>query len=84
MVCQLCHLKSSVDYRGGYEIVDNFSQSDSEIIRFDSVSPTHDNLISMFPDDDSSIVSIHNTLICRVLTKYRTKNGLKLLIGPQI
>ena len=57
MVCQLCHLKSSVDYRGGYEIVDNFSQSDSEIIRFDSVSPTHDNLISMFPDDVSVIVT---------------------------
>ena len=58
MVCQLCHLKSSVDYRGGYEIVDNFSQSDSEIIRFDSVSPTHDNLISMFPDDVSLKMSI--------------------------
>ena len=56
MVCQLCHLKSSVDYRGGYEIVDNFSQSDSEIIRFDSVI-THDNLFIMFPDDVSVIVT---------------------------
>ena len=56
MVCQLCHLKSSVDYRGGYEIVDNFSQSDSEIIRFDSVK-SHDNLIIMFPDDVSAIVT---------------------------
>ena len=55
MVCQLCHLKSSVDYRGGYEIVDNFSQSDSEIIRFDSVKSL-DNLIIMFPDDVSAIV----------------------------
>ena len=56
MVCQLCHLKSSVDYRGGYEIVDNFSQSDSEIIRFDSVKSL-DNLIIMFPDDVSAIVT---------------------------
>ena len=55
-MCQLCHLKSSVDYRGGYEIVDNFSQSDSEIIRFDSVI-SHDNLIIMFPDDVSAIVT---------------------------
>ena len=53
MVCQLCHLKSSVDYRGGYEIVDNFSQSDSEIIKFDSVKKL-DNLIIMFPDDVSA------------------------------
>ena len=56
MVCQLCHLKSSVDYRGGDEIVDNFSQSDSEIIRFDSVKSL-DNLIIMFPDDVSAIVT---------------------------
>ena len=56
MGCQLCHLKSSVDYRGRYEIVDNFSQSDSEIIRFDSVI-THDNLFIMFPDDVSVIVT---------------------------
>ena len=56
MVCQLCHLKLSVDYRGGYEIVDNFSQSDSEIIRFDSVKSL-DNLIIMFPDDVSAIVT---------------------------
>ena len=56
MVCQLCHLKSSVDYPGGYEIVDNFSQSDSEIIRFDSVKSL-DNLIIMFPDDVSAIVT---------------------------
>ena len=51
MVCQLCHLKSSVDYRGGYEIVDNFSQSDSETTGFDSVT-TYDNIIK-FPDDVS-------------------------------
>ena len=56
MGCQLCHLKSSVDYHGGYEIVDNFSQSDSEIIRFDSVKSL-DNLIIMFPDDVSAIVT---------------------------
>ena len=56
MVCQLGHLKSSVDYRGGDEIVDNFSQSDSEIIRFDSVKSL-DNLIIMFPDDVSAIVT---------------------------
>ena len=55
MVCQLCHLKSSVDYRGGYEIVDNFSQSDSETTRFDSVT-TYDNIIK-FPDDVSAIVT---------------------------
>ena len=55
-MCQLCHLKSSVDYCGGYEIVDNFSQSDSEIIRFDSVKSL-DNLIIMFPDDVSAIVT---------------------------
>ena len=55
MVCQLCHLKSSVDYRGGDEIVDNFSQSDSETTRFDSVT-TYDNIIK-FPDDVSAIVT---------------------------
>ena len=55
MVCQLCHLRSSVDYRGGYEIVDNFSQSDSETTRFDSVT-TYDNIIK-FPDDVSAIVT---------------------------
>ena len=55
MVCQLCHLKSSVDYRGRYEIVDNFSQSDSETTRFDSVT-TYDNIIK-FPDDVSAIVT---------------------------
>ena len=56
MVCQLCHLKSSVDYRGGYEIVDNFSQSDSETTRFDSVT-TYDNIIK-FPDDVSAMMLV--------------------------
>ena len=41
----------------GMKSFHNGSQSDSEIIRFDSVSPTHDNLISMFPDDVSVIVT---------------------------
>ena len=76
MVCQLCHLKSSVDYRGGYEIVDNFSQSDSEIIRFDSVKSL-DNLIIMFPDDVSAIFS---HLQCVVVDVKGTGNGL--LTGP--
>ena len=56
MVCQLCHLKSSVDYRGGYEIVDNGCQSDSESIRFDSVQPIYTLLIS-YPDEVSEIVT---------------------------
>ena len=75
MVCQLCHLKSSVDYRGGYEIVDNFSQSDSEIIRFDSVI-THDNLFIKFPDD----VSVIDTKVGAEYQGMQVRNAQSLAI----
>ena len=49
-------LKSSVDYRGRYEIVNNGCQSDSESIRLDSVQPI-DTLLISYPDEVSEIVT---------------------------